>query len=505
MSNLGSKCIAAILLSMENNLPKGWIEVELNELVSYRKGKKPKTLSPNEFKYSIPYLNIKAIEKNIIDEYADIESSNISNGDEIFVVWDGARSGWVAKGMKGAIGSTLMAMKPYLLNTDFLFRFLQTQFDNINSNPRGTGIPHVDPELFWNVQVPLAPLPEQQRIVEKLDTLMSRITNSKTRLVKIPTLLKNFRQSVLAAAVSGELTSEWRKENKIDSSEIQIEEIKVKRNKLFKEQKKWSKSKKTESIESDYMSFMNELPDSWKLVKWEDVGLSQNGKSFSSKLYQDQGLKLLRPGNLHVKGNLEWNSSNTKCLPLKFASESPEYIVEECEIVMNLTAQSLKDEFLGRVCFTSEKERCLLNQRLARIYPVDFDRKYFFWVLKSKLFRKFVDDLNTGTLIQHMFTSQLDQFQFPFPPVEEQKEIVRKVEELFHYADTIEARYNKAKTWFDKLPQAILAKAFRGELVTQNENDEPASVLLGRIKQKKQNTNNPKLVAKQKKMYEKND
>ena len=198
---------------MENNLPTGWIEIELQELVSYRKGKKPKTLSPTSFKNSVPYLNIKAVEKNVVEEYADAESSNISNGGEIFVVWDGARSGWVASGMKGAIGSTLMAVKPYLLNTEYLFRFLQTQFDFINSNPRGTGIPHVDPELFWNIKVPIAPLAEQHRIVAKLDALLARVTNCKNRLEKIPALLKNFRQSVLAAAVSGELTKECNGEN----------------------------------------------------------------------------------------------------------------------------------------------------------------------------------------------------------------------------------------------------------------------------------------------------
>jgi type I restriction enzyme S subunit len=98
------------------------------------------------------------------------------------------------------------------------------------------------------------------------------------------------------------------------------------------------------------------------------------------------------------------------------------------------------------------------------------------------------------------------------PPIEEQKEIVRKVEELFHFADSIEARYQKAKAWFDKLPQSILAKAFRGELVPQDENDEPASELLKCIQQAKQ-TNlpvgkagyKPSSKAKKRKLYEDND
>ena len=90
----------------------------------------------------------------------------------------------------------------------------------------------------------------------------------------------------------------------------------------------------------------------------------------------------------------------------------------------------------------------------------------------------------------------LNDYPFPLPPKEEQKEIVRKVEQLFAFADKIEARYTKAKTILDKLPQSILAKAFRGELVPQNPNDEPASVLLERIKKEKEKLAGEKKVKK---------
>ena len=73
----------------------------------------------------------------------------------------------------------------------------------------------------------------------------------------------------------------------------------------------------------------------------------------------------------------------------------------------------------------------------------------------------------------------------PIPPFLEQEEIVRRVDELFKFVDQIEARYKKARTYTDKLTQSILAKAFRGELVPQDPNDEPASVLLERIRESK--------------------
>jgi len=79
----------------------------------------------------------------------------------------------------------------------------------------------------------------------------------------------------------------------------------------------------------------------------------------------------------------------------------------------------------------------------------------------------------------------LGKFEIPFPPVEEQQEIVKRVKELFEKADRIEERYKKAKSFTDRLTQSILNKAFKGELVSQDPNDEPASVLLERIRHEK--------------------
>jgi type I restriction enzyme, S subunit len=80
---------------------------------------------------------------------------------------------------------------------------------------------------------------------------------------------------------------------------------------------------------------------------------------------------------------------------------------------------------------------------------------------------------------------ELKSIRLPLPPLAEQKEIVKKVEALFAYADQLEEAYERAKESIDQLPQSILAKAFRGELVPQDPNDEPASVLLERIKEER--------------------
>ena len=164
--------------------------------------------------------------------------------------------------------------------------------------------------------------------------------------------------------------------------------------------------------------------------------------------------------------------------------EFHEFVLGSGELLMNLTAQSLKDEFLGRVCLKDDSEPALLNQRICAFYPkTEFDvRPYLFVYLKSPDFRKYVDTLDSGTLIKHMHSKQLLKHKLQVPTTDEQVEVVRRLEALFAYTDRLEARYTAAHTQVERLTPALLAKAFRGELVPQNPNDEPATVLLERIR-----------------------
>src|SRR5437773_2327338 len=139
---------------MTDNLPEGWVSIPLEQLVVARKGKKPATEKSSPSKGFVPYLNIEAIEKGIIRSYAEAATSRLGSTDDIVVVWDGARSGWPGLGRAGAIGSTIMALRPKAGDRSYLYRWLQSQFQYVNTNTRGTGIPHVDPEIFWNLEVP---------------------------------------------------------------------------------------------------------------------------------------------------------------------------------------------------------------------------------------------------------------------------------------------------------------------------------------------------------------
>ena len=185
-------------------LPQGWDFTAIKTLATLKKGKKPNKVDKTPWPGAVPYIDIEAFEKRNIRRCADPKSSTLVDEGEIIIVWDGARCGHAGKVPKsGALGSTLGIIEPILIHPDYILRFLQLSYDTINTNPRGIGIPHVEPELFWNLEVPLAPLAEQKRIVAKVEELLTRVNATKERLAKVSLILKRFRQAVLAAACSG--------------------------------------------------------------------------------------------------------------------------------------------------------------------------------------------------------------------------------------------------------------------------------------------------------------
>jgi len=111
------------------------------------------------------------------------------------------------------------------------------------------------------------------------------------------------------------------------------------------------------------------------------------------------------------------------------------------------------------------------------------DLEYLYVLLRGDVLLKYVEAGSDRTAGQDGIRKEL-LFPYPvfLPTLQEQTEIVRRVESLFTYADRLEARYTAARAQVEKLTPSLLAKAFRGELVSQDPSDEPASVLLERIR-----------------------
>jgi len=462
-----------------NNLPEGWAIAKIKDVASHTKGKKPKNLSKCSGKGFVPYIDIKAFENGEVRQFADETSSNITSENDVLVVWDGARSGLPGIGKKGAIGSTIMALHPIEISTYFLFSFMQSKFEYINSNPRGTGIPHVDPTIFWDLDFPIAPFSEQQRIVAKLEKLMAKLDQCKARLEKIPFILKRFRQSVLAAACSGELTKDWREKSIVSMSVLTtLEKIKKYRIEQAKSKRELNQILKYyDERDKVLLSQGNNgsIPYNWASCQIGDIGNVFNGSTPSRKIseYWDGNISWVSSGEVR---NSVIDQTKEKITDLGYKNSSVRMIPEGSVLI------AMIGEGKTRGQSSILKTPATINQNIAAVF-IDHGRvisEYLWYWFQYQYEAN--RQVGSGSGPQALNCQRVRGLPFNFPPLEEQKEIVLRIESIFKFAVQIEGRYEKAKVHVDKLTQSILAKAFRGELVPQDPNDPPASDLLERIK-----------------------
>ena len=153
----------------------------------------------------------------------------------------------------------------------------------------------------------------------------------------------------------------------------------------------------------------------------------QNGRAFPGDAYTTDGIRLLRPGNLGESGYLSWTNNATAHLPSSFETEAEAFIVDQDDLVINLTAQSLEDSFMGRVCFAREGDKSLLNQRIGRFCNLRGDvlPEFIFRVLQSSRFQEHAVRMCEGSKIKHLFWEHLAPYEIPLPDREIQHEVIR--------------------------------------------------------------------------------
>ena len=397
----------------EDVLPEGWELKKLGSVVQYEKGKKPSNLNDEKNDiFTIPYIDIQGFEKGIIKSWTDGKNARLCQNSDLLMVWDGARAGLVGSGSTGALGSTLMKISFPKVNHTYGFYFLYSKFSDINSNTKGTGIPHVDPSVLWNFEFPIPPLPEQQYLSQKLTALLDEVAQTKQRLEAIPALLKQFRQSVLADAVSGRLTEEWREENGAILSEGKISNF-------------VTFSPKKDKLEDD-------LVVSFSSMHLMSENVSEH-LTFEQKHWKD-----VKKGFTFFKNNDVLLAKITPCF------ENGKSAVAQ-NLINGIGAGST--EFMVFRC----------NESLLP--------KYLYFNLNTDSFRQ-NGTLNMSGSVGHKRVPKefVLNWNIVLPSITEQTQIVQKVETYFALADEIETQVKAALENVNLLTQSILAKAFSGEL-----------------------------------------
>lgn len=163
----------------------------------------------------------------------------------------------------------------------------------------------------------------------------------------------------------------------------------------------------------------------------KDLATMQNGRSFPSADYEKEGVRLIRPGNLGSDGRLRWSADVTACLPESYAEENAKWMIGPQEVLINLTAQSLEDGFIGRVCLTQSGDEGLLNQRIGRFFlKPEILPQFFLRCLQTKRFRSTVESRCEGSKIRHLYFRHFEDFEIPLLSIPKQNEIVSRIIEL---------------------------------------------------------------------------
>ncbi|WP_181143218.1 restriction endonuclease subunit S [Xanthomonas arboricola] len=327
----------------------------------------------------------------------------------------------------------------FLLESPIAQRFFQ-------DNAKGTAQKGIYLKALGLMPIVVAPLAEQKRIAQKLDALLAQVDTLKARIDAIPALLKRFRQSVLTSAATCELTSEWRATQGLDD------------------------------------------PVPTKLGELIRTG-PQNGLYKPSSTY-GSGTKIVRIDGFYSGELRDWHSLRSLQLDAReeqvWALNVGDILINRVNSIEYLGKCALVRSLPGPTVFESNMMRIAVDERV--IEPEFLMRALSAEIGRARLIANAKHAVNQASINQ----GDVKACSILVPTLSEQTEIVRRVEQLFAYADQLEAKVAAAQQRIDALTQSLLAKAFRGELVPQDPTDEPASVLLERIRTQRAATPKPK-------------
>ncbi|WP_051414859.1 restriction endonuclease subunit S [Pseudomonas sp. QTF5] len=430
-----------------NELPTGWVTACIRDVADINPkqafddhlaaGFVPMSHAPTNFRDKLRFSD---------RSWGDIKKAytNFKNGDVIFAkvtpCFENGKAAFV-EGLPNGIGagsSEFFVLRPcneevsakYLLALVKSRGFMREGASNMTG---AVGLRRVPKQFVENYPVLVPPSAEQIRIAQKLDELLTQVDTLKARIDAIPTLLKRFRQSVLAAAVSGRLTESWR-----DGK-----------------QPEWSYQKAADACD-----------------KVQSGGTPREG-------FTDRGVPFLKVYNI-VNQKVDFDYRAQCITEAIHKGSSAKSIAKPGDVIMNIVGPPL-----GKIAtIPASHEEWNINQAITLFRPSS--RIISGWITivleGGDNLRNIINETKGSAGQVNISLSQCRSFVFPVPSLIEQQEIVHRVEQLFAFADQLEAKVASAKSRIDQLTQSILAKAFRGELVPQDPNDEPASVLLERIK-----------------------
>ena len=384
--------------------------VKMNDIIKIKKGKKPKILAKEPNENFMPYVDIKAFEQGIIDNYTNGEKCLPCENGDLLIVCDGSRSGLVGRAIKGYVGSTLARIDiDDSVIPEYIYYFIQGKYTQLNTNMKGTGTPHVNQELLKSFELYVPTISEQHRIVTRIEELFSQLDSGVDTLKKTREQLKIYRQAVLKEAFS--------------------------------------------MAGNNYILLAN-------LIEKPRYGTSKKCE------YEENGIAVFRIPNIDYKSGI------LKKEDLKFAQFSKDELsnidLKENDILIIRSNGSVS--LVGRSAIVRKDDvNSTFAGYLIRVRFIEASEtkaKYFHYYLESHQARTYIENTAKSTSgVNNINSNEIKNINIPICDESKMKEIVTEIESRLSVCDSIERTIDTALQEAEALRQSILKQAFEGGLL----------------------------------------
>lgn len=467
-------------------LPEGWCWVELHEIGKWTSGGTPKSNEPSYYGGPIAWFRITELnegrlrkaERTLTERGLNESSAKIIRAPFLMFAMYGASIGKMAiSEIDAATNQAIACCSPSgAVDIDYLFWALQRSKQSITALGQGGAQPNISQRILLECKIPLPPLTEQRRIVARIDALFAEIADGEAALAAARKGIDIFRRALLKAAVSGELTKDWRAANPVTETGHDLLAG------IAKDcaDTRLTKSRGRRDVDTpslDTTGFRG-LPGSWVWARVKDVGTVQLGRQRAPQHHAGENM---RP-YLRVANVFEDRIDLTDVKEMNFTpAEFKTYELKPGDILLN---EGQTPDLLGRpAMWRGEFEGYCFQNTLLRFHAREpMNAEFCLLVFRHYLHAKrFKNESQITTNIAHLSSGRFVIIEFPVPPLNEQIEIVRLVSDgLSAAADTL-AMLDAEAADAARLKQSILKAAFEGRLVPQDPADEPASALLARL------------------------
>lgn len=448
----------------------------------------------------VPLMRIRDISNNATDSFyvGDYDPVYLVNTGELVVGMDGDFNCAFWKGELALLNQRVckITVKDGSYNLKFLSYVLPGYLSEINKETSSVTVKHLSSNTVAQIPLPLPPVAEQQRIVEKIEELFTKLDAGVNALKTARAQLGRYRQSVLKAAVTGELTREWREAHRGELEPtadllariLQERRAKWEADQLAKMQAA-GKPPKNDDWKQKYQeptvldtSELPELPQDWIWSALDAVCKVTSGFAFKSSDFINEGIPAIKIANIGY-GKFVWKQQ--EYLPPDFVKCYVNFSVFPSSVLIALT-RPITDNTVKACMYPTDAPVGLLNQRVAMLTPHQcYSNLFLLNLLQSELFKNEIKSNLSETLQPNLSPLDLQKIAVPIPPEFEQKAIVEEVERLLSIANATEQTIEQSLKQAERLRQSILQRAFSGKLVPQDPTDEPASSLLERIREER--------------------